>query len=67
MATLVNDNYRNAVVGTLIFVNDDGVCLVECDDPFVHYTVPVMVSDPSEAMVCVDMRVCVYEGEVHVI
>lgn len=24
MATIVNDNYRNAVVGTLIFVNDEG-------------------------------------------
>lgn len=62
MATIINDNYTNAIVGVLTFVNDDGVCLVECDDPFVHYVVPTVVSNVDYATLCVDFWVCIHDG-----
>lgn len=62
MATLINDNYSNAIVGVLTYANDDGICLVECDDPFVHYTVPITVSNPYYATLCIDFWVCIHDG-----
>lgn len=65
MATTVREDYTNAVVGVIRFVSDDAVALVECDDPFVHYTVPVKVTNEDYAKMCVDLHVCVHEGVVH--
>lgn len=65
MATEIKDGYTNAVVGVIKYVSDDAVALVECDDPFVHYTVPVKVSNADYARNLVDLHVCVFEGTVH--
>lgn len=62
MASVVKEDYMNAVVGVLVYANASGVCLVECDDPFVHYTVPVTVTNGDYATLCVDFWVCVHDG-----
>lgn len=65
MATTISADYKNAVVGYVTAVTAEHVVLVECDDPFVHHTVPMMVDNKDDAMFLVDTRVCVYDGVVY--
>lgn len=65
MATTIKSDYLNAVVGILRYADDQGVILVECDDPFAHHTVATKVSDWEYALLCVDLGVCVHDGIVH--
>lgn len=62
MASIVKYDYQNAVVGVLVYASPSGVCLVECDDPFVHYSVPVQVSNSDYATLCIDFWVCIHDG-----
>lgn len=64
MSSIIMTNYTNAVVGKLQFVSDDGVALLECDDPFQLVTVPVKISNVDDAMILIDQFVCVYENKV---
>lgn len=64
MSAIINDRFRNAVIGTLEFVSDDGIALVRCDEQFVEYVVPVVVSNIQDAMMLVDTVVCVYDNKV---
>jgi hypothetical protein len=61
VATIINTDYRNAIVGVITHVSTESVVLVECDDPFVHYTVPVIIDNRDEAMFLVDQLVCIHD------
>lgn len=61
----INARYQNAVVGTLRYVDDGGVALVECDEIFETITVPTRVVNHSDAMLLVDRVVCVYDQIVY--
>lgn len=61
MATTIDADYRNSLVGTLLYTGPDGVVLVECDDPWVHKAVPTIVDNIEDAMFLIDRTVCVHD------
>lgn len=64
MSAIINDRFRNATVGTLEFVSDDGIALVRCDEQFTEYVVPLEISNVDDAMMLVDRTVVVYDGKI---
>ncbi len=64
---MISLDYRNATVGIVRYVGADNVTLVECDDTFVVYSVPMILSETQAmiASVYIDRWVCVHEGKVH--
>lgn len=64
MSALVSGSFRNATVGILEFVSDDGVALVRCDEVFTEYVVPLKIVNVDDAMLLVDRVVCVYDNKV---
>jgi hypothetical protein len=65
MMMIVNSHYKNAVVGKLVYANDEGVIMVECNDLFESYSVPCHVSNADDAQILIDQIVCVHFGIVH--
>lgn len=64
MSAIVSSSFRNATVGTLEFVSDDGIALVRCDEQFTEYVVPLEISNVDDAMMLVDRTVVVYDGKI---
>jgi hypothetical protein len=69
---VVNDNYKNAVVGKIIEVADRSwgnpdkrMVVIETDDPFTRIVVRDFVKNWEDAQMLVDMTVCMYEGMVY--
>ena len=65
MATRIATRYENAIVGVIKYADESGTVLLECDDPWDHVTVVLIVDNYADAMVLVDRSVCVHDGKVH--
>lgn len=65
MATRIASNYENAIVGVIKYADASGTVLLECDDPWDHVTVVLIIGNPDEAMIWVDRSVCVHDGKVY--
>ena len=68
----VDDNYRNAVMGTLVSVDnrswtDDGssMVVIRCDDPFNTVFVREFVINYADAEMLIDKTVVLYDRHVH--
>jgi hypothetical protein len=64
MSAIVSSSFRNATVGVLEFVSDDGIALLRCDEVFTEYVVPCRILNTQDAMMLVDQFVCVWDNKV---
>lgn len=56
--------FRNAIVGILLYVNNDGIALVECDEVFQVIVVPVRIINGDDAQQLVGSSVCVFDSTI---
>ena len=61
---MYSSSHTNAVVGVLVYADENGAVLVKIDDGVVNEYVPCVVDNATCGMLYVDRKVCVYQNEV---
>lgn len=68
----IDDNYKNAVMGTLVSVDnrswtDDGssMVVIRCNDPFNTVFVREFITNYADAEMLIDRTVVLYDRRVH--